>query len=99
MEHKLSHEEIDRIKDGRATLVDVRSTAELAEKSCNMAVHWDVDQMISGRFPDINKHQPVYVFCRSGNRSALAQQLMSKEGFTDVHNIGGILSVPDELCN
>lgn len=99
MEHKLSRDEIERIKRGRATLIDVRSSSELAEKACNTALHWDVDQMVAGRFPVINKKQPVFVFCRSGSRSALAQELMTKEGFSDVHNVGGIDDVPDELCN
>lgn len=98
MDHKLTREEIEAIKNGRAALVDVRSTAELAEKKCAQAQHWDVDQMTQGRFPNIPKDQPVFVFCHSGTRSSLAQRLMSAEGFTDTHNLGGINDVPEELC-
>lgn len=98
MDHQLSAEEIQAIKDGRAFLIDVRSDGELAEKSCKFAQHWDVDQMVEGRFPHLPKDKPVYVFCRVGNRSGLAQRLMSAQGFTDVHDIGGLTSVPDELC-
>lgn len=98
MEHKLSLDEIQQIKDGRATLIDVRSAAEVAEKHCEFALHWDVDQMIQGRFPDAPKDKPVFVFCRAGNRSAVAQALLTKDGFLDVHNVGGLHNVPDELC-
>ena len=98
MEHKLTQEEIAKIKDGRAFLIDVRSESELAEKSCSTALHWDADQMVQGRFPHIPKDQPVFVFCRAGNRSSVAQSMLSADGFTDVHNIGGLHNVPEELC-
>jgi phage shock protein E len=98
MEHKLSEEEIQQIKDGRAVLLDVRSDAELAIQSCKFATQWDFDRMTRGIFPNIPKEQPLYVFCYRGNRSAVAQQLLTKEGFSDVHNVGGIHNLPPELC-
>lgn len=98
MEHKLTHDEIQAIIDGRAFLIDVRSDKEVEEKACKSAIHWDVDQMIQGRFPDIPKEKPTFTFCRAGNRSSVAQSMMSAEGFTDVHNLGGMHNVPDELC-
>ena len=97
MDHRLTREEIESIKSGRAHLVDVRSLEELAEKSCHYAMHWDIQQMVEGRFPDIPKDRPVFVFCRSGSRSANAQRLLGGAGFTDAHNIGGIGNVPAEL--
>lgn len=98
MDHKLTREEIEAIISGRSYLIDVRSAAELAEQKCRYALHWDVDQMVQGRFPDIPKDRPVFVFCRSGNRSSAAQRLLGAAGFTDAHDIGGIASVPTELC-
>ncbi len=98
MEHKLTQDDIEKIKDGRAVLLDVRSDRELAEKSCKLALHWDFDRMIRGVFPSIPKDKPIYVFCRVGNRSAHSQEMLIKEGFRDVHNIGGIHSLPQELC-
>ncbi len=98
MDHKLTRQEIEAIKNGRAYLLDVRSEAELAERSCRFAKHWDVQEMIEGRMPDLPKDRPVFLFCRSGNRSAVAQRSMDAAGFTDTHNLGGIASIPDELC-
>ncbi len=98
MDHKLTHEEIQSIKDGRAILLDVRSEAELAERSCSYAKHWDFDEMTRGIFPNYSKDLPIFVFCRSGNRSAVAQSMLNKQGYDDVHNLGGINSIPDELC-
>ena len=98
MDHKLTREEVEAIKAGRAYLVDVRSAGEVAEKSCHYAMHWDFDQMVQGRFPNIPKDKQVFVFCRSGNRSSMAQRLLGGDGFTDAHDIGGFDSVPAELC-
>ncbi|MGZ6005518.1 MAG: rhodanese-like domain-containing protein, partial [Candidatus Saccharimonadales bacterium] len=97
MDHRLTREEIEAILSGRAYLVDVRSDEEVAEKACPTAMHWDVRQMVEGRFPDIPKNLPVFVFCRAGNRSSTAQRLLGGAGFTDAHDIGGLENVPSEL--
>lgn len=97
MDHKLTREEIEEIKAGRSYLIDVRSSEEVAERSCQYAMHWDVQQMVQGRFPDIPKDRPVFVFCRSGNRSSVAQRLLGGAGFTNAHNMGSIDSIPKEL--
>jgi phage shock protein E len=97
MEHRLTREEIDAIINKRACLIDVRSDQEVAEKRCPVALHWDVQQMIEGRFPTIARDLPVFVFCRSGTRSAVAQRLLGGAGFTDAHNIGGLKEIPQEL--
>jgi rhodanese-related sulfurtransferase len=39
-----------------------------------------------GEFP---KDQPVYVVCRSGNRSLVAARTLVEAGFTDVRNVEG----------
>lgn len=98
MDHKLTREEINAIKKGRSYLIDVRSDAELAEFNCKYAKHWDVQEMIEGRMPDISKESPVFLFCRSGNRSAVAQRSMAAAGFVDAHDLGGLETLPDELC-
>ena len=97
MEHKFTNDEIERIKSGRAILLDVRSEREVAEGTSPYAKHWDIDQMIQGRFPDLDKKLPVFTFCRTNNRSTIAQQLMSAQGFMDVHAVGGFDKLPDEL--
>ena len=43
------------------------------------------------RMGELEKYrdQPMVVVCRSGNRSGSACALLSKQGFTQVHNLGG----------
>lgn len=97
MVHTLNHEEIEAIKNQRAYVIDVRSDDEVAAQRITAALHWDVRQMIEGRFPSIPKNAPIFVFCRSGNRSSEAQRLLGAAGFIDAHDLGGIESLPAEL--
>jgi rhodanese-related sulfurtransferase len=97
MEHKLTREEIDQILNDRASLVDVRSRGEPAGQVYPHAVVWDVEQMAQGRFPNIPKDRPVFIFDGINEQSAIALQLMLAEGFTEVHNIGTHNNLPAEL--
>lgn len=42
----------------------------------------------------LGKDAPIKVHCASGGRSAVACQLLKKQGFTDVENLGGY----DDAC-
>ena len=37
----------------------------------------------------LDKNTPVYVYCRSGRRSAIAVEAMKKLGYTDLTDLGG----------
>ncbi|MBR9920741.1 MAG: rhodanese-like domain-containing protein [Bacteroidetes bacterium] len=44
--------------------------------------------------PELREHQneEIVVYCRSGNRSGIAQKLLQQSGFTNVRNLlGGVL--------
>ncbi|MFN7470579.1 MAG: rhodanese-like domain-containing protein [Roseiflexaceae bacterium] len=46
---------------------------------------------LATRLAEIPKDRPIAAFCRSGNRSKVAQDLLIQNGFTNVTNvIGGI---------
>ena len=42
------------------------------------------------RIADLDTSVPYLVYCRSGNRSKAAADLMSEDGFTDVVDAGGM---------
>ncbi len=45
---------------------------------------------------DAHKNDEVVVYCRSGNRSGMAQALMQAQGFANVRNLtGGVLAWKD----
>lgn len=95
--HTLDENDISDVKNKTAILLDVRADDEVAAYTSKYARHWDVQAMTNGQFPDIDKQQQVFVFCRSGSRSALAKQLMETAGFQNVTNVGGLNDLPKEL--
>lgn len=75
-------------------LVDVRTPEEFKEQHIDNAtnINWndaDFEQQVS----NLDKSKPVYVYCKSGGRSAKATAKLSEMGFTNVYELdGGILS-------
>ena len=72
-------------------IVDVRSLEEVKTGIIQDAIHieWtQIDKEINNI--DITKDRPIYLYCRSGNRSGKAAAMLKKIGFTNVINAGGI---------
>ena len=72
-------------------VIDVRSLEEVKTGVIQDAIHieWtQIDEEINNI--DITKDQPIYLYCRSGNRSGKAAVMLEKIGFTNVINAGGI---------
>lgn len=72
-------------------VIDVRSLEEVKTGIIQDAIHieWtQIDKEINNI--DITKDQPIYLYCRSGNRSGKAAVILEKIGFTNVINAGGI---------
>ena len=72
-------------------IVDVRSLEEVKTGIIQDAIHieWtQIDEEINNI--DITKDQPIYLYCRSGNRSGKAAVMLEKIGFTNAINAGGI---------
>ena len=74
-----------------AVLIDVRTPAEFAEGHLAGAVNIDLQ---SGRFEQEIAALPLdgdyVVYCRSGNRSGQAVEIMRKLGFDNLVNAGGL---------
>tara|TARA_B110000967_G_scaffold139250_1_gene142246 strand:+ start:20372 stop:20797 length:426 start_codon:yes stop_codon:yes gene_type:complete len=77
-----------KVKEG--LLLDVRMPEETAEGHIEAAVFLDYYrtdfQIQIQKFP---KGEPVYIYCRSGNRSHKAAQKFAAIGFREVYNIEG----------
>lgn len=79
-------------------LLDVRTIEEYQEKhipgSTLIPVEVISDQ-IENKIPD--KSTTIFVYCRSGNRSKTATYTLLDLGYTDVYDLGGIISWPYEV--
>lgn len=77
-------------KEENAVLLDVRTHEEFAEGHIPNSKNLPL-QMIdkAGKFID-NEDVPVFVYCRSGGRSSMAQEALKSMGYKNVKNLGGI---------
>ncbi len=73
-----------------ALVVDVRTPAEYSGGHVIGAENVDVT---GGRFSasldSVSRARPVYLYCRTGNRSEKAADSLRAMGFTNVVNVGG----------
>lgn len=77
--------------------VDVRTPEEWAEWHVKNAIHIPLADIQNGLNIDkIPKDVPVYVYCRSGNRSGQAIKILSENyGFTNLQNAGWMKDLID----
>lgn len=80
-----------------AILLDVRSDEEWKEGHLPGALHIPHDQIRQRAKEELPQDKPLFVYCRSGHRAGLAKKDLEKLGFTEVHNVGGILDYKGEL--
>ena len=83
------------IEKGNVQLVDVRTPREFKGGHLGQAVNIDFFRTGSFRLEmeKLDKTKPLYLYCRSGQRSQKAARKLLKWGFTEVYDLeGGILN-------
>lgn len=78
---------LQEIITNEAFLVDVRTPEEFASGSVKGAVNIPLDE-ISSNLSKFKNKKNIVVFCRSGNRSGQAKQILEKNGIQQVTNGG-----------
>lgn len=82
--------EARRLVEAGAQLVDVRTPAEFADGHLDGAVNIPV-QELERRMAELGpKDRPVVVYCRSGNRSGRAANMLKTAGYPKVHDLGAM---------
>ena len=73
-------------------LLDVRQDWET--KLCRLpnAVHIPIEE-IELRVEELNREEPIVVYCHAGVRSAAVAEYLRSLGFTDVRNLAGGLDL------
>ena len=81
-------------QDDSGQLLDVRTTEEFGVSHLKNAQNICVtDDDFEEKIKTLDKSKPVYVYCRSGGRSARAAKILEEKGFTQVYDLdGGITS-------
>lgn len=76
--------------DAEHILVDVRTPGEFAGGYIEGAVNIPV-QDLQARLGELPQGVPVVVYCRSGNRSAQASQILRDGGHNEIYDLGGVI--------
>ncbi len=79
------------IESGDRTVIDVRSPGEFAQAHVVGAMNIDVEGPdFADRIAELDPDEPYLVYCRSGNRSALAAEQMAEADIVDIADAGGL---------
>lgn len=84
---KAANETLAKVVNEGAFLVDVRGPGEFAGGSAKGAVNIPLDT-ITQHLNKFNGKKEIVVFCRSGNRSSSAKNILEQNGFKNVTNGG-----------
>ena len=83
-------EYVSQFEDGTAEhfLVDVRTPEEFDAGHIEGSVNIPL-QELADRYDEFPQDMPIVVYCRSGNRSGTATEMLNAEGFDNVYDIDG----------
>ena len=70
-------------------MIDVRTVSEFKNGFVQDAINIEW-QDISSIKDEFEKNQKIYLYCRSGNRSGKANDILIKLGFKNVENLGSL---------
>ncbi len=82
--------EFKALISGNGILVDVRTPEEFAQGNIEGAANIDfLNSDFETKIQELDKSTPIYLYCRSGNRSGQSMKKMKALGFTEVYNLMG----------
>lgn len=77
---EISREELKKLRDEGAQLIDVRADHEWEMGRIEGAVHLPLPEL-SDRVGEIDKERPIVLYCRGGRRSTMATEVLVAEGY------------------
>ena len=81
----------NKISSKDALVFDVRTTEEFNLGHIKGSINIDFydEKLFVDFFEKINKTKPIYIYCRSGNRSKKSSEILKKIGFVKVYDLLG----------
>ena len=75
-------------------ILDVRTPAEYQAGHLEGAQNIDwLGGRVQAESDSMDKNETYYLYCASGNRSGMAANYLKQQGFKNVYNIGGYVSI------
>lgn len=81
-------------KSKNNTIIDIRTPREYTQGYIEGAININYyDKTFLEQIAKLDKNKPIYIYCRSGNRTSSAAKKLKKLGFLEVNDLqGGIMS-------
>ncbi len=81
----------NKISSKDALVFDVRTTEEFNLGHIKGSINIDFydEKLFVNFFQKINKTKPIYIYCRSGNRSKKSSEILKEIGFVKVYDLLG----------
>lgn len=81
----------NKISTKDALVFDVRTTEEFNLGHIKGSINIDFydEKLFVNFFEKVNKTKPIYIYCRSGNRSKKSSEILKKIGFVKVYDLLG----------
>ncbi len=81
----------NKISSKDALVFDVRTTEEFNLGHIKGSINIDFydEKLFVKFFQKINKTKPIYIYCRSGNRSKKSSEILKEIGFVKVYDLLG----------
>lgn len=80
-----------------ATILDVRSKSEFTYGHIRGSINIPVENLSSNFNKLKGKNKVIITCCASGSRSASAKGILTRNGFTDVHNGGSWMTLRNKI--
>ena len=84
------------VKEG-AIVLDVRSNGEYSSGHIKGSINISVDTLSNNLSKLKDKNKPIITCCASGMRSASAKGILKSNGYTQVYNGGGWMSLKSKI--
>ena len=84
------------MKNG-AQIIDVRTKAEYQQGNVKGSINIPLNNL-SNHYSKLKRDKPIITCCASGIRSAQGKNILKSNGFTEVHNGGGWMSLQNKIC-
>ncbi len=79
-----------RIEADDVQLVDIKTQGEFIQGHIEGALNFDYyKRTFISQMSTLDKTKPVYIYCRSGNRTGSASKKLKKAGFTKIYDLKG----------
>lgn len=85
------------LKNSSTILVDVRSPWEYEMDHIPGAKNIPLEELVDKAEEVKNFKSPVILYCRSGNRSGMAVNILKQMGLVDIFNGGGLYDLKNNL--